>query len=179
MNKLNFKIITGIFLLLLSIPFFLVTSGCSVKNDLSSPSDDFPGQSSDSLVVSIQRTRCFGTCPVYTVQFFRSGYVLYEGNDHVEKIGKFYSYVDTEVLKQIGMKAESTGYFNLNDEYKNPHLTDFPTVYTEVRYRGKQKRVTHYDADPPPVLVEMEKFIDSKVDAIQNWQIHPDQNYHD
>lgn len=77
------------------------------------------------------------------------------------------------------MKAEELGYFNLNDEYRNPHLTDFPTVYSEVRFRGKRKKITHYDADPPAELVAMEKYLDSLFPANTNWQVHPDQNMND
>jgi len=104
---------------------------------------------------------------------------LYEGYDHVPNTGRFYLYLPYEKLLSIGVKADETGYFNLNDEYRNPHLTDFPTIYSEVRFRGKRKKITHYDAEPPRNLVEMEMFLDSLFPPQTNWQVHADQNIKD
>lgn len=174
----KFYCIKNIFpLILLVILFF--TYSCTVSKDKANISNDFPGEVSDSLVASIERTRCFGICPHYKIQIYRSGYVLYEGYEHVENKGRFFTRLTNEQLHAIGMKAEETGYFNLNNEYRNPHLTDFPTVYTEVRFRGKHKKITHYDADPPAALVEMEKYLDSLFPPETNWQVHPDQNFKD
>jgi len=104
---------------------------------------------------------------------------MYEGYDHVKKIGRFYTYISNEQLKSIGTKAEETGYFELNNEYRNPHLTDFPTIYSEVRFRGKQKKITHYDADPPRNLVEMENYLDKVVAEDADWVMHPVQDLKD
>jgi hypothetical protein len=133
----------------------------------------------DSLVAYIERTRCFGICPYYSLHIYRSGYVLYEGYDYVPNVGRFFTYLTKEQIQSIGEKALELGYFELNDEYRNPHLTDFPTIYTEVRFRGKKKKITHYDADPPSNLVEMEKYLDSFFGPETNWQIHPLQNLKD
>ncbi len=158
-------------ILLCGISIFIYS--CSVSKTPGVNASDFPGESTDSLVAYIERTRCFGVCPNYSIKIYRSGYVLYEGYDHVTNIGRYYKWITTEQLLGIGLKAEELGYFNLNDEYRNPHLTDFPTIFTEVRFRGKKKKITHYDADPPSSLVEMEKYIDSLFPAGTEWKQHP------
>lgn len=157
--------------LLFIIPVFIYS--CSVSKESSVKASDFPGESSDSLVAYIERTRCFGVCPTYSIRIYRSGYVIYEGYDHVTNIGRYYKWITAEQLTSIGLKAEELGYFNLNDEYRNPHLTDFPTIFTEVRFRGKKKKITHYDADPPASLVEMEKYIDGVFPPGTTWIKHP------
>lgn len=39
--------------------------------------------------IAMERTSCFGTCPVYTVVFHRSGLVEYSGKQHVERLGRW------------------------------------------------------------------------------------------
>jgi hypothetical protein len=78
-------------------------------------------------------------------------------------------------VKSIGDKANELEFFELKDEYRNERLTDFPTIYIEVRYNGRAKKITHYDADPPNSLVEMEDFVDTLFKGRQ-WQLHPVQN---
>jgi|GEM_PF-768742 len=164
----------------LSCLFFIIfVYACTVSKNKAVADADFPGEPSDSLVAYLERTQCFGTCPHYSIRFYKSGYVMYEGYDHVKKIGRFYTYISNEQLKSIGTKAEETGYFELNNEYRNPHLTDFPTIYSEVRFRGKQKKITHYDADPPRNLVEMENYLDKVVAEDADWVMHPVQDLKD
>lgn len=164
--------------------FALLAFACASKQDIATKAlykedADFPGAESDSLVAYIERTRCFGICPVYAIHVYRSGYVLYEGTDHTKPIGKYFTTVDRNMLKGIGERANQLGFFELNDTYKNPYLTDFPTVYIEVRYRGKTKRITHYDAEPPRNLLEMEDYLDGLFKDRSGWTLHPDQNYKD
>lgn len=136
---------------------------------------DFPGDDADSLVAYLERTPCFGRCPYYSISIYRSGYVVYEGKKDVEKMGRFFTWLSKETLKEMGETALKAGYFDLNDEYRNPHLTDFPTIYVEVRYQGKKKKITHYDASPPKALTDMEDYIDHLFSESTKWELHPNQ----
>src|SRR5688500_455564 len=83
---------------------------CSGSKQTVTAANDFPGEPSDSLVASIERTRCFGVCPNYSTKIYRSGYVLYEGYDHVPNVGRYYTWLTPQQLTGIGLKAEETGY---------------------------------------------------------------------
>lgn len=139
----------------------------------------YPGVEADSLVAYLERTRCFGICPVYSISIYRSGCVVFEGNEHVKPLGNHFTFLNRSDLISVGQRAEELGFFSLNDEYRNPYLTDFPTVYVEVRYKGKKKRVWHYDAEPPRNLVEMEDFIDNLFNEQTRWVPFPVQHYKD
>ncbi len=157
----------------------LALIACSASKQGTGINSAIPAEPGDSLVAYLERTRCFGVCPYYSIHIYKSGYVLYVGIDHVEKIGRYFTFLPEQKVKSIGEKAISIGYFELNNEYRNPYLTDFPTVYSEVRYNGMQKKITHYDADPPKSLIEMENFIDELFTTATVWQMHPDQNFKD
>jgi Domain of unknown function (DUF6438) len=152
---------------------------CTGSKNITAQANDFPGEPGDSLIAYIERTRCYGVCPYYSIKIYRSGYVLYEGYDNVPNTGRYHTRLLPEQLVSIGLKAEETGYFDLKDEYRNPYLTDFPTIYSEVRFRGKQKKITHYTAEPPSGLVEMEKYLDAMFPKETNWIKHPVQDLKD
>lgn len=154
----------------------LALYGCSANKKTAQT--DAP-QPKDSLVAYLERTACFGRCPQYSIRIYQSGYVLYEGYNNVEKIGRYFTRLTEEDVKGIGKRALQLEYFQLNDEYRNPYLTDLPTVYSEVRFGAMHKKVTNYEAEPPPNLVEMEKYIDGLFNDQTPWQLHPVQEYKD
>ena len=158
---------------------FILTSALLTSCASARKQETTAEQTADSLVAYLERTRCFGVCPYYSIRIYQSGYVLYEGYEHVPNIGRFFTQLSRKQIAAIGQKAESIGYFELKEEYRNPYLTDYPTVYIEVRYRGKSRKITHYDAEPPANLLEMEKYLDSLFNENTVWQAHPVQEYKD
>jgi len=173
--------IASVWFCLLMVAAFIA---CKPSNQISKKATSkedvfFPGNQSDSLVAFLERTRCFGACPVYSISIYRSGCVVYEGNEHVKPLGNHFTFIDRSTLEGIGTRAEELRFFELNNEYRNPYLTDFPSVYVEVRFKGKVKRVHHYDAEPPRNLVEMEEYIDKLFGDDTKWIPFPVQNYKD
>ena len=171
LNSVFYKAAVYMFFVL---PVFIYA--CTGSKTASGQKNDFPGEDSDSLIASIERTRCFGVCPVYLTRIYRSGYVLYEGYDHVPNVGRYYTWLTHQQLVNIGLKAEELGYFEMPDEVRNPHLTDFPTIKTEVRFRGKRKKNTCYHSDPPDNLVAMQDYLDGLFSVDTKWIKHPVQN---
>ncbi len=159
------------------IPLLILTSCKGPK--ASTSKDETTVSNADSLVAYLERTPCFGKCPYYSIRIYKSGYVVYEGKRDVDKIGRFQTTLSQDALKELGQFALSTGFFDLANEYRNPHLTDFPTIYIEVNYAGKKKKITHYDASPPDTLVNMENFIDALFSESTKWELHPIQEIKD
>src|SRR5690554_8070209 len=48
-----------------------------------------PVQPKDSLIISFEKTPCFGRCPVYKIKVFESGFAIYEGINFAEKMGTY------------------------------------------------------------------------------------------
>jgi hypothetical protein len=99
-----------------------------------------PTASKDSLLASVERTPCFGMCPIYTMHIYQSGFVRYEGKNFVDNIGLYYTYSDASVLEQIKAKAEEIKFFSFDDTYDG-QVTDLPTTYVTVNMNGEKKRI--------------------------------------
>jgi inner membrane protein involved in colicin E2 resistance len=90
----------------------------------------------DSLFAQIQRTACFGRCPIYTLSVYESGYVEYLGKKWVEKEGRFAAEVDQKVLDKLMKEAKAINYFDLNHQFDSKNVTDLPSTITTLK--GKE-----------------------------------------
>ncbi len=125
--------------------------------------------------ITLERTACFGGCPVYTISVSPQGDVQYEGKAHVRKMGAATGKVPPELVATLLSELERGGYFTFADRYTSPepscgrYATDSPSVITSVRLRGRTKRIVHdYGCGGAPgALVVLERRIDEAVNSGQ------------
>ncbi|HET6245257.1 MAG: hypothetical protein H0V01_11620 [Bacteroidetes bacterium] len=120
--------------------------------------DFVSAKGNDTIFATMEKTPCYGTCPVYKLMIFKSGLAIYQGIRNVDKTGRFLVYFSLEEMKEIENKANEINYFKLKDEYDSP-VTDFPTTITSLRINGKVKVVSNRVGGPPE-LKGFEKHID-------------------
>jgi hypothetical protein len=118
------------------------------------------------LIVRLERTSCLGTCPDYQVTIFGNGTVVYEGRHFVLVKGNRTRNISAEKVRQVLDKIFAIGYFSMKDEYTNGP-TDFPTTFTYVSMKGREKRIEDY-YDAPKRLHELEDMID-QVSGVREW----------
>ncbi len=100
-------------------------------------------------VATLERTPCFGTCPVYQVSIFRDGTVKFVGKQHVKQKGEATVSVSRGAVDSLLAELESAGFFDFADEYVmdspacGPYATDSPTVITSLATGGRTKRIRH------------------------------------
>jgi hypothetical protein len=115
-----------------------------------------------SVVISLERGPCFGSCPVYRVTMYGDGTVRYDGMDHVRTRGSQTAVISSGTVKQLVDEIERIGFFTLRDSYTEVSVTDAPTVVLSVAADGKKKRLKHYlgDFKAPKTLEAIETRID-------------------
>jgi hypothetical protein len=127
-------------------------------------------------VVTLERTPCFGTCPVYQVAISRSGAVRFVGKHHVIRQGEAAAEIPAARVDSLLRELEAGGYFDFADAYvmDSPacgrYATDSPTVITSARAAGRSKTIRHdYGCDAaPPELGRLERLID-EVAGTSRW----------
>ena len=125
-----------------------------------------PGVPADTII-SLQRTSCFGPCPVYTVKIDARGSVTYEGEKFVRVVGRQTARVDRSVVARLLTHAERIHFFDMRNAYRsidNPDgstttVTDLPTKIVTITSNRRTKRVEDY-VGAPATLEEFEKAID-------------------
>jgi hypothetical protein len=127
------------------------------------------------LKITLERTECFGFCPVYKLTITADGSVVFEGRRFVKQEGvTIKSAITREQLKQLMAEFDRVKFFSLEDDYSEIRLscpTDQPSAFTSIRINGKSKRINHYlgcrEPKVPKELTELENKIDEIVNTAQ------------
>jgi hypothetical protein len=129
---------------------------------LSSRPDDF---------VLLERTRCFGSCPAYSVRIGSDGKVTWRGEAYVQVIGPETAWVDPAGARALIEKFAANGFGNLCGRY-SVGTSDGATVTTTVHIADQEKRVSDYFNSAPGWLRSLENEVDTLADT-HRW-IHGD-----
>jgi hypothetical protein len=174
--KISLHIVFGFSLALLGL-----STACHSNNDaapLVTARTVFPQNVPRDLMITLERTVCFGTCPDYKLTITADGAVVFEGRRFVKQEGKtIKSSISQEKLKELMAEFDRVKFFSLEDDYTNNRRvcdevwTDTPSAITSIRIAGKSKTVDHYygcrGAKVPKELTELEDKIDEIVNTAQ------------
>ncbi|MEO8067360.1 MAG: DUF6438 domain-containing protein [Flavobacteriales bacterium] len=127
-------------LLLLPTAALLAFGACNTTKT-AAQDDRFGGTgAADSLFFSIKRTPCFGKCPVYQINVYRSGYATYTGTNNTDLLGDHVGHIGADTLALLLNKAEALGFFGLQDKYDG-QVTDLPSTIVRVVSKDRNKQV--------------------------------------
>ena len=127
---------------------------CSTHKDSFDHSFKLSSEKDKELIISLQRTACFGTCPIYKIEIFSDGSGIYTGTRFVENIGTTKFSLSETQLNLILTQAETIGFTNMKKEYSEP-ISDLPTTFIQI----KDKKIRDYTG-APKTLKNLENLID-------------------
>jgi hypothetical protein len=107
------------------------------------------------LIISLNKTACFGTCPVYKIKIYNNQSAIFEGIKFVEKEGSYNFKISKKEINTILNKAKKINFQKMEDEYTEL-ITDLPTTY--IMINNKQIK-DYYGA--PKELKELEEIIEN------------------
>jgi hypothetical protein len=154
------------FLLTLLVTFLIIGAGYLVLRGFAR-STNIPAGSDFSI--SLERTACFGFCPVYQITVESNGTVTYQGEMFVAVEGEQSSQISQDQIRQIARQLESIDFLSLQDEYTDRGATDMPSAILTLQVNGETKRVVHYHGDfsAPEKLTRLENLIDEITNSTQ------------
>ena len=127
------------------------------------------------LVITLERTTCFGNCAAYKLIIDNTGKVVFEGYNFTETKGKAEKIVTQEQLKRMIVYFEKVRFFELNDKYQDEKdgctwlVTDHPSEIISIQINGKTKEINHYfgcgAGNPTKMLGELGIKIDEIVET--------------
>ena len=158
------------------LPVTLVLVACARQPQPAAVPGMESAAAGDPAVVTLERTPCFGTCPVYTVSISRSGMVRFTGRHHTAQTGQATATIPAARVDSLIAELDRAGYFELADAYvmDSPacglYATDSPTVITSVTHGGTTKTIRHDRgcSGAPPELSRLEQRID-EVAETEKW----------
>jgi hypothetical protein len=119
------------------------------------------------ILITLERTSCFGSCPAYKLTIHWDGKVEYDGESSVKVTGLQTAQISQDQVTQLANKFNKIGYFSLQDEYWDL-VTDLQTTITSIWIDGRFKRVLDYGNIAPQALKDLERKID-EVAGTDKW----------
>ena len=113
------------------------------------------------------RGACFGMCPIFNLTIYGNGRAVYEGRNFVDRIGFYEARVSESARAEIVGVAEGIVYFEMNEVYDDPRVTDLPATKTVINRNGKPGRVTNRYKGPKSLSVLYSE-LDSMIEK-QSW----------
>jgi hypothetical protein len=128
-------------------------------------------------VIVLERTACYGTCPIYKITISGDGSVVFEGRRFVKKTGTAKAAISQQQVRELLAEFEEIKFFDLRSQYAEREdgckewWTDMPSAITSISSNGKSKSVKHYyGCQGLKVLTELQRLehaIDLAVDSAQ------------
>lgn len=100
--------------------------------------------------LEMNRTLCYGTCPVYNLTVANDGKVVFVGEKFTKTIGNAEGQINPEKIKQLIAEINQSKFFSFKDDYgyesKNcsSTATDSPSVTLKIKFDGIEKTIKHY-----------------------------------
>lgn len=136
--------------------YFILLTGLSYNffgQDMRAPKEKRVSPTKSTLdlersFITLQRTRCLGTCSAYKVKILADGTLFYEGTVNVKIKEKTSAKLTKAQLKRLVAEFKKARYFTLHSSYVKEKdgcdlLSDAPLVYTSIQYEGRKKSVKH------------------------------------
>ncbi len=119
--------------------------------------------------ISLQRTACYGFCPVYRVTIRGDGTVHYVGERFVNVVGERSGAIPRAEVDRLLRRFDDIGFAALREEYRG-QMTDLPTTIVTLTRNGQSKRVVDYggvSAGMPRAMRALEDEIDRVANTAQ------------
>jgi hypothetical protein len=114
------------------------------------------------LVASLERTACFGSCPIYKVTVYGDGAIDWEGEQFVKVVGHATGRATPDQLSRLRAAFVHAGFTSFKSAYDHETITDQPGAEVSFRDGSRTRTVVHHDGDrsAPPSLSLLEDQID-------------------
>lgn len=114
------------------------------------------------LIISLERTACYGTCPIYKMEVFSDGSAFYHGERFVDHLGNYEFLVSKNTINYILERAVEIGFFEMEDKYTE-NVTDLPKTIVFIKKNKQKKKIVDYYGAPKK-LKEFESLVDGCID---------------
>ncbi len=130
---------------------------------------DVTEQELRDVVITFDRSECFGPCPIYVVEIHGDGTVNFKGIKYVKAKGERHYKIPVAQVRELVAEFYKADFFALKDEYTSivypdgfiEVVTDLPGKTVSIRLGKRTKSVYDYYGTPPQV-----RRLEQKIDEV-------------
>jgi hypothetical protein len=133
--------------------------------------DEFDDQGHGITLVGLERSPCFGECPVYTALIHADGLVEYQGRLYVERLGDHRGKVGQYEFQRLAQFIAGTRFWQMESYYdfRNAVVSDCAAACVLVATPARRKLVSNYADAGPPELWAIAGLIDLLLHRVE-WE---------
>lgn len=133
--------------------------------------DDVFSETHGITQIGLERSPCFGECPVYTVILHASGRVEYHGRLYVPRLGTHGGKVSLYEFRCLAQFVARTRFYDMESYYdfRDSVVSDCAGACILVATGGRRKLVSNYGDSGPPELWAIAGLIDLVVASVE-WE---------
>ena len=128
-----------------------------------------PEHSEQDLLCSMEKTSCFGTCPVYELKIYSDGWAQLTGIAHTPYIGNYQLKLSPKEVLLVKKAFKDADFFDLDEKYY-ANVSDLPTTYLYYHDGDRTKKVMDYHGAPPN-LKQLEAYLSTFLE--RKWKKAP------
>lgn len=119
----------------------------------------------------MERTACFGSCPVFDATLYENGLLIYNGKRFTYSLGCHYAIISKDQVKKLQAWFADANFWGLKDKYPEEDIapTDLPGCVIFFNNGKQQKTILDRGWKTPKTLTELESKVDTWI-SIQNLQ---------
>ncbi len=124
--------------------------------------------------IGLERSPCFGECPVYTAVINASGRVEYHGRMYVPRLGTYTGKISLYEFRCLAQFVSVTRFWEMESYYdfRNSVVTDCAAACVLVATESHRKLVSNYGDSGPPELWAIAGLIDLVLASVE-WEQDP------
>ncbi|MES2621492.1 MAG: DUF6438 domain-containing protein [Bacteroidota bacterium] len=117
------------------------------------------------VILSMERTACFGSCPVFEAKLYSNGLLLYNGKMFTQHTGCGYAEVPKAEIAQLLEYVKEAGFFNLENKYpiNEQAPSDLPGCHLYIKSGANEKRIEDEGWETPSALTAIQNRVDSLI----------------
>jgi hypothetical protein len=141
----------------------LIVAGCTAaatgqspnrpSNENAASSGMSHAASRRDLLLRLERTSCFGTCPAYVVEVDAQGSLRYEGKANVCTPGDVFGRVSPEIATQLHQAISESRFGDASEKCCECLVTDTPSAVMTIVDAGRSKTIVVTDGCAGPAEI--------------------------
>jgi len=119
--------------------------------------------------ISIEKTPCYGTCPIYTMSIDGDGIALLRAGDFMDDVGFFYATLKADSVSSLFRHAKVCDWDSYDSSYMNQYL-DLPSTIVRFSVHAKDTVTVQYNTINAPAELRL---LGNRLELLQeqlNWK---------
>ena len=127
-----------------------------------------PASDAPYRFLQLERTACYGKCPVYTVDFYSNGLVIYQGKRYTLRPGMHESRIGETEIEELLQRLSRSGYYDFADSYPAAELRfpDMPLTILRATDVRRQRKSVAIQYEAPEALDALLRHVDALIESL-------------